>query len=117
MIQRIFVILVAFQLVLTSAFAHAMPMPEHCAAPVAEHRHGEAVSLLQDQVVDVAVTTDRQSQPLGLLHCASAGCADQIGNAYIVDVHRGFRVADLKPAEPPVALQSVLLLHLRPPMV
>ncbi|ATG35879.1 hypothetical protein PhaeoP23_01737 [Phaeobacter piscinae] len=116
MISRVLVILVALQLVVTSAFAHVMPMPEHCVEPVAHHMHGEGVSLLQDQVVDLAFETEQQPKPLGLLHCASVACTDQFGDASVVDLNKDFRIADLNPSEPRMVLQSVLLSQLRPPL-
>ena len=60
MLGRIFIILVALQLVVTSAFAHVMPMAEHCAEPAAQHVHSDEISVLQDQVVDTAFETEQQ---------------------------------------------------------
>ena len=116
MLGRFFIILVTLQLVVTSAFAHVMPMPEHCAELVAQHAHSDEISVLQDQMVYVAFETEQQPEPMGLLHCASVVCTDQYGNASAVDLHKDFRIADLNPAEPSIALQSVLLSHLRPPL-
>ncbi|WP_119840562.1 hypothetical protein [Pseudooceanicola algae] len=116
MLGRFFIILVALQLVVTSAFAHVMPMAEHCAEPVAQHAHCEEIPIFQDQVVDVAFETEQQPKPMGLLHCGSVACTDQSGIASAVALHKDFRIADLNPAEPSVALQSVLLSFLRPPL-
>ena len=116
MLGRFFIFLVALQLVVTSAFAHVMPMAEHCAEPVAQHAHSDEILALQDQMVDVAFETEQQPKPMGLLHCASVTCTDQYGNASVVDLHKDFRIMDLNAAEPSMALQSVLLSFLRPPL-
>ena len=113
---RFFIILVALQLVVTSAFAHVMPMAEHCAEPAAQHVHSDEVSVLQGQMVDTAFETEKQPKPMGLIHCASFACTDQYGNASAVDLLKEFRIADPNPAEPSMALQSVLLSFLRPPL-
>ena len=116
MLGRFFIILVALQLVVTSAFAHVMPMAEHCAEPVAQHAHSDEIFVLQDQMLDVAFEAEQRPKPMGLLHCASVACTDQVGKASAVDMHKNFRIADLNPTEPSMALQSVLLFHLRPPL-
>ena len=117
MLGRVFIILVALQLVVTSAFAHVMPMAEHCAEPAAaQHVHSDEISVLQDQMVDTAFETEQQPKPMGLLHCASVACTDQSGNTSAVDLHKDFRIADLNPAEPSMPLQSVLRSFLRPPL-
>ncbi|KAA8610818.1 hypothetical protein AL037_12125 [Salipiger aestuarii] len=116
MIGRLFIILVALQFVVTSAFAHVMPMSEPCAEPVAQHMHGEAFSELQERADDGAFGADRQPEPMGLLHCAGIACTDQFGGASISDLPKNFRRADLTPAEPCMALQTVLLSYLRPPL-
>ncbi|GAA6189927.1 hypothetical protein NBRC116596_29900 [Litorivita sp. NS0012-18] len=116
MLGRVFIILVALQLVVTSAFAHVMPMAEHCAEPAAQHVHGDEVYVLQDPMADTAFETEQQPKPMGLLHCASVACTDQSGNTSAVDLHKDFRIADLDPTEPSMALQSVLLSFLRPPL-
>ncbi|KAA8607719.1 hypothetical protein AL036_09540 [Salipiger aestuarii] len=116
MLGRVFIVLIALQLVVTSAFAHVMPMAEHCAEPAVQHVHSDEISVLQDQMVDTAFETEQQPKPMGLLHCASVACTDQYGNTSAVDLHTDFRIADLNPAEPSIALQSVLLSFLRPPL-
>ncbi|OWU66469.1 hypothetical protein ATO2_18565 [Roseovarius sp. 22II1-1F6A] len=117
MLGRVVIILVALQLVVTSAFAHVMPMAEHCAEPAAaQHVHSDEISVLQDQMVDTAFETEQQPKPMGLLHCASVACTDQSGNTSAIDLHKDFRIADLNPAEPSMALQSALLSFLRPPL-
>ncbi|WP_424985796.1 hypothetical protein [Microbulbifer sp. S227A] len=116
MLGRFFIILVALQLVVSSAFAHVMPMAEHCAEPVAQHAHCEQIPVFQDQVIDASFETEQQPTPMGLLHCGSVACTDQSGNISAVDLHKDFRISDLHPAEPSMALQSVLLSFLRPPL-
>ncbi|WP_106165174.1 hypothetical protein [Tritonibacter scottomollicae] len=116
MLGKFFIILVALQLVVTSAFAHLMPMADHGVEPAAQHVHSDELSILQDQMVDAAFETEQQSKPFGLLNCSSVACTDQFGNVSAVALHKNFRIADLIPAEPSMALQSVLLSHLRPPL-
>lgn len=122
MIRRILILLLAFQLVVTSSFAHVIAMPEHCAAPVVQHAHCGEDTAHQDHAEPqppleeaAAPGAEEHSEPLGLLHCGASACTDQFGLAMAVALSSDLRRLDLSPAEPPMALQSVLLSHLRPP--
>lgn len=116
MLGRVFIILIALQLAVTSVFAHVIPMDERCAKPVILHSQSDEILVLQDQVVDVAFETEQKSKLMGLLHCDSVACTDQCGNASAVDLHKDCRIADLNPAKPSMTLQSVPLSNLRPPL-
>ncbi|QIE44882.1 hypothetical protein G5B38_04710 [Pseudohalocynthiibacter aestuariivivens] len=117
MIGRLIIVLVALHLVVTSAFAHGMSMPEHCADPSAQRMHGEETSYAQDQGAEVTFASEEKSKPLGLLHCASVACTDQFAGNAVPALVKAPRSADLNPAEPQMALQSVFLSQLRPPLV
>nr|WP_252727264.1 hypothetical protein [Paracoccus sp. C2R09] len=105
------------QLVVTSAFAHAMTTPQHCSLPSAQHSHDAECSAPAEQAIQIDAGTEQQPMPTGLLHCASVVCTAPFDNAAMVEPRDDVRNADLNPAEPRRALQSVLLSHLRPPLV
>ncbi|GGA17531.1 hypothetical protein [Neptunicoccus cionae] len=116
MIGRIFIFIVALQLAMTSAFSHVMAMTEHCAEPIALHvQCGDSFGV-QEQATDVAEDTEQDSKASGMVYCTGNICTEQLANlapALLETVSN----ADLYPAEPQMALQSVFLSQLRPPLV
>ncbi|PLS22376.1 hypothetical protein C0U40_08110 [Amylibacter cionae] len=116
MLGRIFIILVAFQLVVASAFAHVLPMSEDCAGPVAEQMHCEGSTDLQDQSGKPDMDSHHNTAPSGLLHCASVTCTEPVAGYLSPVQEMDLRAAELSPAEPRMALQSVIISQFRPPL-
>lgn len=116
MFGRILIIIVALQLIMTSAFAHTMMMPDYCSMPTDQHMQVDVSGETYAQG-DVDLNVQDQHGPMDLLHCAGSTCTNQMGSEPLAVLSMNFRSADLKHAEPRMALQSVLLFQLRPPLL
>lgn len=115
MIGRILVIVVALQLVMTGAFAYTTMAIDHCPSPVSGHvhlvkspEHSQPSAKLSDR--------DKSQTPMSPVNCANPSCTDHFGWFRLTAASMDTRSDQVNPVEPRMALQSVIIAYLRPPL-